>query len=283
MALEVINDGTAHPTRMEAVLRYCLMQKTPQSISELGNAVMPDTPHKERKILEDVLKHMEGMKLVRKRNNKIEVLTKNPPDDVRLEIKNRIFQSEGGHNALFARYYAWLLHHSGQNKDKNFDTTSPREKAAEYNREMSAESAERQFNHSPKDRNFKNWAIYLGLGHNIGGTAVFVPMPTQAIEESLPQIFKKKTDLPPKNFLKALAEVAPFLDGGKIYLEVSKMLGKSEKSETVSPAVSAALRILHDESHIELVGTTDAPKQFRLFPDGSHQISGPINVIRLLT
>lgn len=276
MALEVINDGTAHPARLEAVLRYCQSFEEPQRERDVGNATMPTTNPAERSMLKDVLKHLQGMDLIKLKNDVIQIDSNLRTDDARDLIRQRVLTPKNDDNGLFARYFAWLLHHSGAEPEEGFDLQSGEEKAALFNREMSPDSDDRKFN-DVKERSFRIWAQYLGLGCYINKN--FIPLPIEVIECSLSQIFKKTNELSAPIFFRNLSDIYPFLDRGLVFSDVDKLIGNLN---TISPSVSSCIRVLHDEEVIELVSTTDAPEQVRLSPDQLHPISGAIHSVRLV-
>jgi hypothetical protein len=279
MALEIINDGTAHPTRLEAVLNFCNYCDGPQDIQAIGEATMPLEKKSERKMLNDVLKHLNGMGLIIIDGNVVEVRKQLTKNGIKNAITDKILRPSNGNNELFGTYYSWLLHHTGSGNIENFELLSGTEKAGQFNREMSPNSDERKFN-DVKERGFRNWAVYLGLGYNIGSRpAIFTALPVTVIENNLLHIFSDCSEVSAQSFFGSLCKRVPFFDKGKIFLGVEKMVGELG---VISPAVSSAVRILHDEKIIELIGTTDAPKDVRLHPNENHMITSSINSIKLL-
>ena len=183
-------------------------------------------------------------------------------------------RKQSDNNYLLVQFFAWLLACVGWPGGINpFDATET-QIAEEFNAQLGGDRDERLFN-STKFRSFVNWASYLGFGYRINQK--FVPYPSELIRSDLSQILEQKKELSANDFMNRLAEIHPYLDGGEIFLS----LPQNDRSE-VSPCVSAALRSLHDEQVIQLVPTTDAPKQVVLFSDLSHQVTRGITRVRLL-
>lgn len=137
MALEIINDALAHPTRLEAVLKVCLYWDGPQDIQAIGDATMPLAKNIDRKMLKYVLDHLVGMGLIKIDGDSVIVQKNLIKNDIRGALTDRIFRPEKGNNTLFGTYYSWLLHHTGSGNGQNFDKLPAIEKAGLFNREMS--------------------------------------------------------------------------------------------------------------------------------------------------
>ena len=281
MALELINDGTAHPARLEAVYRYCLRQDKPLEKTELGRVFMPTTEDARRPMFLDVIKHLVALNLVTENKGYIQVTKKVQPENARIELGNSVFQLQNDSNLLFAQYYAWLIRRFGTAGNREFDRLKGDEKAAEFNREMAPDSEERLFNDT-KERSFRIWAQYLGLGHItlLGSAQVFIPLPVAIIDDNLNVNSENKVKVSASNFVARIGKVFPFLDHGPVFSQIEASLGKQN---TLTPAVSASLRLLHDEGKLKLISSQDAPNQVLFSRDNTHEINYSVNRVEILS
>ena len=279
MALEVVNDGTAHPARLEATIKYLRSIGGSGNVQDIGNALMPSTPSGDRAILSDVLKHLKGMDVISEKNKKISLSKiRNNVLDRDLLLEN-LFKPKGENNHLFSHYYAWLIYRTGEPGSENFTQLSPEKRASMYNEELNPNSDDRKFNDT-KERSFRTWAMYLGLGHLTVNSGGFLPMPLEVVERVLVSKCPADIDKPAKEILKVLSKELPFIDGGAVFTKICKILGTKK---SISPTLSACLRILHDENRIRLKSTTDAPNQVQLSTDRTHKIQRNIHSIAVMS
>jgi hypothetical protein len=275
MALQIVNDGTAHPTRLLDVLDFCRYLKKPILFSELGAAVMP-TVDGDYPILKDVIKHLSGMNIVHHDGEVITVSEIPEEASSRDVIRDAIISQQNSNNQLLSHYYAWLVHKSSHPDAGAIFSLKPADISAQYNREVGQGEEENLFN-AVKGNSFRLWANFLGLGFSPEQT-MFIPLPVELIESSLSELFRSDHTLSATDFLTGLGARFPFLDGGRIFSEVEDKCGPLN---TVSQSVSSALRILHDERCIKLIEAADAPTQITLCKDLTHDIKAGVYQVAL--
>ncbi|QDP22723.1 MULTISPECIES: hypothetical protein [Bradyrhizobium] len=75
-----------------------------------------------------------------------------------------------------------------------------------------------------------------------------------------------------QEFLSIIANCAPYLDGGRLFLQACDRMSHSLKPSTLSPVLSAALWDLHDDGAITLRPRGDSTNAVKLTGDASHKI-----------
>jgi len=133
---------------------------------------------------------------------------------------------------------------------------------------------------------FIRWAVYLGFAWKFGldKQMLLMPDPTEAVRETLPQVFGKQKRLTLPDFLESLAQHLPVLDGGvhrdAVLERVKAGSIQLPAPDTLTTSLAHVLLRLHDEQVIELKNESDTTK--RLFPVESG-LTMPFSHIRLLT
>jgi hypothetical protein len=104
------------------------------------------------------------------------------------------------------------------------------------------------------------WAQYLGYaaGLPIGGTAVVVPDPTEAIARHLERVFSEATQLDVGQFVERLGRGCPVLETGVARRTVEERMRAKRAANELSPASSLALWRLESRRKIRLTHASDA-------------------------
>lgn len=114
--------------------------------------------------------------------------------------------------------------------------------------------------------NLRYWARFLGFA--TGDSGSFQVDPTLAIQEELPIIFAGRGELPAEDFIHALAEHLPVLDGGVMRQKLEEKLNvttwRKPAEGHLSMSLSLALQRLDLSSTLRLTGSADAKSSYRL-------------------
>jgi hypothetical protein len=139
----------------------------------------------------------------------------------------------------------------------------------------------------------KPWSCFLGFAWlaKAPNGQLLVPDPTQAVRDSLPQIFGKSKELEARSMVNALAEAIPVLDGGtyrqKLETELIKAQGptawRPPPNGQLSTSLSRALLRLQEEKFLKGVKSADIDAQVRVFLSGrNNQIIAEYSHFRLI-
>ena len=108
---------------------------------------------------------------------------------------------------------------------------------------------------------WKVWVEALGLGWDSATLGQFLPEPVPRLRRELPHLasrFGYDEEIPPADFIEALARRMPYLDGGSILADVSRTMKRPLSSDRVTLVLARALRELEDDDELELVSRGDA-------------------------
>jgi hypothetical protein len=117
---------------------------------------------------------------------------------------------------------------------------------------------------------FRAWAPVLGFGWTEGPRTrpLLVLDPTAAVRDALPTLFASTAELSLEDWLYAVAEALPVLDGGRYRQQVEARLRlgawRPTAAHEVSVSLSVALLRLDSAGHIRLQARADAPKRVLL-------------------
>lgn len=110
---------------------------------------------------------------------------------------------------------------------------------------------------------FQDWAPVVGFAwtSRIPRRNSFMIDPTHAVEDTLPELFGDRDELPQSDFFAGLADLLPVVDRGPYRLQVEARLGGSWRrveDHEVSPSLSLALLRLEGSGHLRLDLRSDA-------------------------
>lgn len=115
--------------------------------------------------------------------------------------------------------------------------------------------------------NFQNlvyWARYLGYAETLGlkGNWMVLPDPTRAIRETLPEVFKERTELSAGAFVERLSALNPVMEFGSLREEMESRLPAScqRQDQHFSLSTSLALKRLKQTGDIDLHFESDAQR-----------------------
>lgn len=173
-------------------------------------------------------------------------------------------------DAVLLRAYAWCVAYAEANGIGALVTKTAsqlaREIAAGLGRSEEGDD-EKSFN-TTKLSAWKDWMAFLGLGWNdLPGTSGFLPDPSRRLEEELLNLTSGVPRVEAELFVKAIAQVLPYLDGGVLFEEACATCQARPPRGRLSRVLSQALRALEDNEVLRCDMEGDAKKGIGLFPD----------------
>lgn len=176
------------------------------------------------------------------------------------ENNDRFWEITENRSADFSRGLSWLLAQDIYTLD-----TGSYSKIEQVELIQVADASKRVFQNDVRWSGLRTWMIYLGFGR-AGRTMVIDP--TEAVRESLDDVFLSDNTLSAPDFLKRLADVLPVLDGGLYRRQVETVLKDSDwmapPDDKLSTALSRALRRLAREGVIAFEQLSDFEDGFNL-------------------
>lgn len=141
---------------------------------------------------------------------------------------------------------------------------------------------ENRFNTTKLPR-WREWIGFVGLGIDMPSTSrpTFYPYVTERLEREvklLGERFGQDEEVSAANFLTALSERMPYVDGGAHFNLAAKRIGLKTTPRQLSIVLSNSLRELHDEGVLELKTRGDARDVYTLSPDPAHRIGSFLTV-----
>lgn len=176
------------------------------------------------------------------------------------ENNERFWESENNRAADFTRAVSWMLAQDVFSFDMVGHADVQRLEIEQLGQDCAA------FKNDTRWTGFKSWATFLGFGW-IGRfpSNVFVIDPTDAVRDSLPDIFEKAKELQQGEFLGKLAAALPVVDGGTYRAQVEEKIDLKEWAAPgegeISTSLSRALMRLHEAGEIVLDDRADAKKR----------------------
>jgi hypothetical protein len=185
------------------------------------------------------------------------------------ENNERFWEVEGSHSADFTRAITWLL-----TQDIYLTEYSSWENA-EASIKRQAPQDDRFFvQNNTRWNGLKAWAPFLGFAwiSKFPKSGTLIVDPTGAVRDAIPVIFEKRSTLAADEFLVALADVLPVLDGGSYCRQVEKKLREHQgvgawvpmPDGQISTSLSRALLRLVSDGTIKAEKRSDAQKRARL-------------------
>ncbi|WP_263575044.1 protein DpdG [Devosia aquimaris] len=179
----------------------------------------------------------------------------------------RFFEAEENRAADLNRGLSWILAQDVY----TIDTSSHGTIDALENSQV-ADKAKRMLQNDTRWNGLRTWMVYLGFARS--GSSVTID-PTQALRESLDEVFGAEQTLAAPLFVDRIAEVIPVLDGGLYRRQIEDLLKGSTwhrpPASTLSTALSRAIRrLIHEgviateqlsdtEAGVTLVGAEQRP------------------------
>lgn len=166
---------------------------------------------------------------------------------------SRFWESEGAKSADLSRGVAWMLAQDVYTLDGNSDRL-----AALETHQLVDSGARKIVQNNTRWNGLKTWMLYLGFARD---GMQWVVDPTQALRETLPEIFGSNSELSAPGFVERAAAALPVLDGGDYRLQVEGALKESAwprlRAGLVSSSLSRAIQRLDREGLITLSNRSD--------------------------
>ena len=152
----------------------------------------------------------------------------------------------------------------------------PRDIAEAVNSRLSSDLS---INESNEANTLKDWSLFLGLLEPFGKGVVVDP--TRAIAPFLPELFANKDSLQIRDFIAALAERFPMLDGGRYRQVVESLMEEKGWQRPFGNRVSASLShaILRMEAGLQLIleqPSDDSRSMIVITPNGKERSVGTV-------
>lgn len=162
------------------------------------------------------------------------------------ENNMRFFEAEENKTADLNRGLSWILAQDVYTIDTSSHGTIEALESSQV-----ADKAKRMLQNDTRWNGLRTWMIYLGFARS--GPLVTID-PTQALRESLDEVFGTEQTLAAPLFIDRIAEVIPVLDGGSYRRQIEDLLKGSTwtrpPANTLSTALSRAIRRLSHEGAI---------------------------------
>lgn len=170
------------------------------------------------------------------------------------ENNARFWEAEAAKSADLCRGLSWLL----AQDIYSINTGAPKT-IASLEIEQLTDEARCIFQNETRWNGLCAWMPYLGFARE---GAQMVIDPTMAVRDALPDVFAAASSLTARQFVEALAQLVPVLDGGGYRSQVEAILNPSRwrrpPERQISTALSRALQRLEFEGHIALGRGDDA-------------------------
>jgi hypothetical protein len=242
--------------------------------------------HKQGNAMDQALGAATSLELIETDRSTVRLLVANPPTalpEFSDWVHKRLISIPQSHpDSVVLETYAWFLASCAQNRGTTWIKTFSSKKLAESinvallsdQRELSEEN---RFGYSKLPR-WRDWVGFMGLGLDTptdhGTTTAFYPYVTERMEREAKQLldgFGAETEIEASDFLSALVERMPYLDGGKQFALAAKRIGMRPTPRQLSIVISTALRELHDEGFLQLKMYGDTRDAYTLAPDPTHR------------
>lgn len=183
---------------------------------------------------------------------------------------NKNFWSdEENRSADFSRALCWML---AQDVHQFVPTSYSQVEQEALEQANSADAI--IFQNDTRWSGYVSWATFIGFGRSDSGKASggFITDPTPAVAGAVKLLLPKKKEVPVIEFLAALSDSLPVLDGGDYRKEVEGKLRpekwKAPASTDVSSSLSRALLRLRSQRILQLEKRSDSDAQVRLIGRG---------------
>jgi hypothetical protein len=138
------------------------------------------------------------------------------------------------------------------------------------------------FSNDTRWAGFAEWAVFLGVGWSAPKIGL-VLNPAFAVRVALTYVFADASELAQDFFLTRLADAVPIIDGGRYQLAVKSQTARPwqvERTNHISPCLSAAMMTLEAQGDLRLEFRSDAPQRM-LLGRGGRDLRPVSHIIRL--
>lgn len=132
-------------------------------------------------------------------------------------------------------------------------------------------TGERRFN-STKLAQWRRWLVFIGLGLELPSTGFYPYVAERLLRELRSAELPTGRPIPAAEILSIIAKRMPYLDGGDLFVTLSRRLGLRLPARRITRVLSIALRDLHDEGSVTLAVRGDATDLVELAADGQHPV-----------
>jgi len=168
-----------------------------------------------------------------------------------IEAFDRIVLESTESEEWFAKFYAYIIARDKEVKEGSNDVWE-----VSFNRDLFGENKPRNRLNQVKINAFRRWYAFIGLGW-FDHQNTFRPNPKQRIERHLPAMFHGSNELSSDEFISALSDFCPELDGGTIFNEVKPTTYDPQRKQ-LSIAVASAVRDLEVDNIISIDFSRDS-------------------------
>lgn len=141
-------------------------------------------------------------------------------------------------------------------------------------------TATRDFN-STKAPAWRSWLVALGLAVSGDALPYLQPSPAARLARVLPGIadrFGWGEEIAAADFVAAVAERLPYLDGGDLWIDACRRCGVRLPPRQLSNTLSEALSDLEDEGRLTLINRADAGEAWSLHPESTRRHNAFVGV-----
>lgn len=167
--------------------------------------------------------------------------------DTRRILRSTLFKRDNNKSILldFNYFLSWFLSH-----DKLISAKSHNNAFELYKNQFPADSM--PIANNTRWGGFTRWVMFLGFAERVGDD--YLPDPSRAVRESLPEIFEHQEEFGSSEFISKVREKIPVLEGGWMSdIVTSKMTNYQKPPDTrCSFSLAVALKRLNDAGIIEL-------------------------------
>ncbi|MGE0490472.1 MAG: hypothetical protein AB7S38_14795 [Vulcanimicrobiota bacterium] len=277
--MSVLSSTRGDPELLYAVLRLLQARGEPLATTELRDWLQPGLERYPGSLLGDTLGVARSLGLVQSVGKSVELTSEEPLDAI-VQLADRVHLrlctcTADDPDLVLYQTFAWFVVQC----EKNGQTTqwiegySRRSDLADEIdqalRTLRPDQDARVFNDS-KYASWSNWLHFTGLACDLGKSFGFYPFVYERLKRELARVshdlgLRKQLDL--EIVLQEVARAMPYLDGGRIFADLSSALRWQQPPRKLTLVLSTALRELHDLEEIELVSKGDMADAFALAED----------------
>lgn len=259
--MSVITSLTAVPSRFEIL--YEMVGGNDLNREQLINMVTPSALRKEDAkslAINETLKESMSMGWIVEESGKLKInhVKKESPDCFRSFISSyfwdkRLAEESGQRD--FSLGLAWFL------TLDPLDPVSWEEPVPDLKKNnLNALETDFSFTNKARVQNFIYWVEYLGFCERVSLPKAhqIIPDPTKAISAKLEVIKKKKSKFAVKDFISALCQELPVLEGGVFRDQIEQNITSKRQQDYFSRSTSIALLRMKTEGKISLLQESDA-------------------------
>lgn len=252
-----IDDTTPDSARMSymSLRRWTELGLFIETEGQVAIAVQPDCPRNKGKAEAELANVMRGLVLAPANNE-------------------NFWDADRSASADFTRAVAWML-------AQNVYLCAPvgEKEVATLENDQVAVSDRKLFQNDTRWPGFKAWAPFLGFGviDRYPRRGAFQIDPTVAVRENLDAVFGGSARMHTSDFMTALAEALPVVDGGHYRREVESQLDprhwKPVKEREISTSLSRALIRLREAGQLRFENLPDSPMRMEMLLQGNRRLA----------